>query len=147
VGGGQRRYVAGAAVVDRLNLQGVDDQPDLLHLGLGRVEHLLSQALAFADDLLDRHGADDRPQVAGEDPPGEDGHAVLVLQEAAGRVGDALLIVAHLEGDHGPALERDALLGHALFGHLGLLHGQGQGAHPAAHRHHERAVTGDYPER
>ena len=139
--------VARAAVVDRLDLERVDDQADLFHLRLGGVEDLLGQPLALADDLLDGHGADDRAQVAGEDPSGQHRHVILVLEEAPGRVGDALVVVADLEGDDRPAQQGDPLLGHALLGHLGLLHGQGQRADPGPDRQDEGAVPGDDPER
>jgi len=58
-------------------LQGVDVEADPGHLLLGAVEYLGRQLLAFPDDLLDGHRADDRAQVTGEDPSGEHGHLVL----------------------------------------------------------------------
>ena len=123
---GHRVDVAGVAVVDRLDLQRVDGQADLGHLRLGAVQHLAGQLLPLGDDLLDRHRADDRPQVAGEDPAGQHRHLVLVGQEALAGVDDALVVVADLERDHRPDVQRDALLGHAGLGDLGLAHGQRQ---------------------
>ena len=130
VGCSQCGDVARAAVVDGLDLQRVNHQPDLFHLRLGGVEDLLGQPLALPDDLLHRHRADDGSEVAGEDSPGEHRHVVLVLEEAPGRIGDALVVVTDLEGDDRAAQERDPLLGDALLGHLGLLHGQREGADP-----------------
>ena len=60
--------VARAAIVDGLDLKRVDDQADLFHLWLRRVEDLLGQPLALPDDLLHRHRADDGAEVTGEDP-------------------------------------------------------------------------------
>ena len=51
-------------------------------------------------------------------------HLVLVGQEALPGVDDGFLVVADLERDHRAHVQRDALLGHALLGDLGLLHGQ-----------------------
>jgi hypothetical protein len=126
VGRGHRVDVPRAHVVDRLDLQRVDDQTHLDHLRLGAVEDLGGQLLALGDDLLDGHRSDDRAQMAGEDPPRQHGHLILVRQEALGGVDDALGIVADLERDHRLCLERDPLLGHALLGDLGLPHGQGE---------------------
>jgi hypothetical protein len=78
VGRGHRVDVPRAHVVDRLDLQRVDDQAHLHHLSLGAVEHLSRELLALGDDLLDGHRADDRAQVAGEDPAGENRHLVLI---------------------------------------------------------------------
>ncbi len=82
VGGDHRLDVAHAHVVDRLDLQRVHDQPRLGHLGLRAVEHLGRQLLALGDDLLDSHRADDRAQVTSEDAAGENGHLILVGEEA-----------------------------------------------------------------
>jgi hypothetical protein len=102
--------VAAAHVVDRLDLQRVHQQADLGHLALGGVEHRLGQLLPLGDDLLDRHRADDRAQVAGEDPPGQHRHLVLVGQEALPGVDDGLRVVAHLERDNGLDLSGMACL-------------------------------------
>ena len=145
VRGGHGVDVAGVHVVDRLDLQRVDAEADLGHLRFGAVEDLGGQFLPFGDDLLDRHGADDRAQVAGEDAAGEGGHLVLVGQEALARVDDALVVVADLERDDGPDVQRDALPGDTGLGHLGLAHRQGEVAGLAEERHHERAVADHDP--
>jgi hypothetical protein len=85
--------------------------------------------------------------VAGEDPPGQHRHLILIGQEPLGSVDDALRIVTNLERDHRAHLQGDALLGHALYGDLGLLHREREEAHLPGERQHERAVTGDNPER
>ena len=144
---GEGRDVAGAEVVDALDLQGVDDEADPRHLDLGGVEGLLGQPLALADDLLDGHRPDDRAQVPGEYPPGELTHLVLVVEEPLGCVGDPLEVGADLEGDHGLHLHGDSLLGHALLGDLGLLHREGQVADPGSEGEDEGAVAGDDPKR
>src|SRR6202041_1885786 len=54
--------------------------------------------------------------------------------------------VTHLEGDHRADVQRDALLGHAGLGDLGLLHGKREIARLAETWHDERAVSGDSPE-
>ena len=111
------------------------------HLLLGAVEHLGGQLLTLPDDLLDGHRTDDRAQVAGEDPAGEHRHLVLVRQEPLRGTDDAFGVVADLEGDHRPDVEGNALLGHALFGDLGLAHGQCQKSALAEERDDEGAVT------
>ena len=78
VGRGHRVDVAEPVVVDGLDLQGIDGEADPGHFLLGAVEHLGGELLAFPDDLLYGHRADDRPQVTGEDPAGKHGHLVLV---------------------------------------------------------------------
>ena len=81
--------------------------------------------------------------MAGENSPGQHGHVVLVLQETLCGVGDALVVVAHLEGDHRATQQGDALFGHALFGDLGLLHGEGERGDFVADRQYEGAMAGD----
>ena len=119
VGRGEVLDVAGR-VLDLLDLQAVDDDAELLHLGVAAVLDLLGDLVALADDLLDGQRADDRAQMAGEDPPAQLLHAVLLGQEAAGGVGDRTGVVADLEDGHGAQPQRDALLGHAVLDELGL---------------------------
>jgi hypothetical protein len=138
---------ASAHVVDGLDLQRVDDEPDLGHLRLGAVEHLGGQLLPLGDDFLDGHRADDRAQVTGEDPPGQHRHLVLVGEEALARVDDALLVVADLERDHRPDAHRNPLAGDAGLLDLGLAHGQCEQPNPAQKRVHEGAVPDQDPER
>src|SRR5215470_7055079 len=88
-----------------------------------------------------RHGADDRAEVAGEDPAGEGGHLVLVGQEPLARVDDALVVVADLEGDHRAHVQRDALPGDTGFRHFGLAHGQGEVAGLTEEEEYESAVA------
>ncbi len=84
--------------------------------------------------------------MAGEDPAGQQGHLVLVGQEALARVDDALVVVADLERDDRAHVQRDSLLGHAGLRDLRLAHGQRQVANLAEERGHEGAVAGDDPE-
>jgi hypothetical protein len=120
VRGGHRGDVAGLHVVDGADLQRVDGEPDLGHLGLGAVEHLGGQLLPLGDDLLHGHRTDDGPQVTGEDATGEHAHLVLVGQKPLRRVDNALLVVADLERDHGAHVQRDPLPAHADFRDLSL---------------------------
>jgi hypothetical protein len=99
-----------------------------------------TRLLSLTDDLFDGHRADDGPQVPGEDPPRQDRHAVLVVEEATSGVGDALMVVAHLEGDDGLAQKGDPLLGDALLGDLRFLHGERKRARPRPDRQHEGTV-------
>jgi hypothetical protein len=114
---------------------------------LGAVEHLGGQLLPLGDDLLNGHRADDRAQVPREDAAGQHRHLVLVGQEPLAGVDDGLGVVADLERDDGADVERDALLGDAGLGDLGLPHGKRQIANLAEHRRDEGAVPGDDPER
>src|SRR5258707_254900 len=92
---GNRRGMRGSEVIDVtrrvldfLDLQGIDDDAELLHLGVAAVLDLLSDPVALPDDLLDGEPADDRPQVAGEYPAHQNLHPVLLRQEPAGTVRD-----------------------------------------------------------
>ena len=131
VGGGQVVDVAGG-VLDLLDLQGVDDDAELLHLGVAAVLDLLGHPVPFPDDLLDGQAADDRAEVAGEDAAHQLLHAVLLGQEAAGRVGDRHRVVAHLEDRDGADVEADPLIGDALLDDLGLPQGAATGCGPSA---------------
>ena len=79
--------------------------------------------------------------------PGEGGHLVLVGQAPLARVDDALVVVADLERDDRPDVQRDALPGDTGLGHLGLAHRQGEVAGLAEERKHESAVADHNPER
>ena len=113
------RDVAGR-VLDLLDLQRVDDQAELLHLGARRLAGQLGELLAVADHLLDRHVADDGAEVAGEHVVDPLVHLGLLVEEAAGRVGDGREVVADLVDDDAADAERDALVGDALDGQVGL---------------------------
>ncbi len=83
VGGGQVVDVAGV-VLDLLDLQGVDDDAELLHLGVAAVLDLLGHPVPFPDDLLDGQAADDRAEVAGEDAPDQLLHAASARRGSGG---------------------------------------------------------------
>src|SRR5438132_686220 len=107
-------------VVDLLDLKRIDDQTQLLHFGSGMFTGELREFLAVADHFLDRHVADDRPQVAGEDVVHPLVHLVLLIEEPASRVGDGCVIIANLVDDDRSDLERDALLAHTVDLQVGL---------------------------
>jgi hypothetical protein len=58
-----------------------------------------------------------------------------------------IVVVADLEGDHRPDIQRDALLGDALFSDLALAHGQRQESGLAEEGEDEGAMTCDHAER
>jgi hypothetical protein len=120
---GQVVDVAGG-VLDLLDLERVHHDPELLHLGVAALLHLLGDPVALPDDLLDREPADDRPQVAGEHPADQDLHPVLLGQESSGRVRDRRLVVTDLERCHRADVEPDALIGNALLGDFRLAQGE-----------------------
>ena len=145
-GGGVRAAevldVAGR-VLDLLDLQRVDDQAELLHLGARRLAGQLGELLAVADHLLDRHVADDGAQVTGEDVVDPLVHLVLLVEEAAGRVGDRREVVADLVDDHAADAERDALVRDAVDGQVGLAQVEREPPHGLHAGEHERALAGD----
>ena len=101
VRGGHRVDVAGSmSSIDWICSESIV-RPILSHLGRRGVEDRRGQLLPLGDDLLDGHRADDRAQVAGEDPAGQHRHLRLVGQETLPGVDDALGVVADLEGDDG----------------------------------------------
>ena len=120
--------VAGG-VVDLLDLQRVDDEAELLHLGARRLAGERGELLAVADHLLHGHVADDGAQVAGEHVVHAVVHLVLLVEEAPGRVGDRREVVADLEDHHALDAERDALVGDAVDGQLGLAQVEREAAH------------------
>jgi hypothetical protein len=142
VGQGQVPDVAGR-VVDLLDLEGVDDQAELLHLRPRRLAGQRGQLLPVPDHLLDRHVADDGPQVAGEHVVDPGVHLLLLVEEAAGGVGDRDVVVADLEDDHALDPERDALVGHALDRQRGLAQVERQPPDRLDARQHQRALAGD----
>src|ERR1700678_259021 len=85
--------------------------------------------------------------MTSEDPAGQGGHLILVGQEPLSGVDDAFLVIADLERDDGPYVQRDALLSHALLGNLGLAHGERQKVRLPHERENEGTVAGHYPER
>ena len=119
--------VAGG-VLDLLDLEGVHDDAEFLHLTVAAGDDFLGDPVAFADDLLDREPADDGAQVAREDPPDEFLHPVLFRQEAAGGVGDRHRVVTHLEHRNRANGESDALARDALLDDLRLPQRQRQDA-------------------
>jgi hypothetical protein len=108
-------------VDDLLDLQRVDDEPELLHLVHRRLARLLGQLVAVGDQVLDREAADDRAQVPVEDLADEVVHlrggpvlGRLVVQEARRGVGDRRLVVADLEDRDAAHADRDLLRVDAL---------------------------------
>ncbi len=133
-------------VLDLMDLQGVHDEPQLLHLRAAGGPGLPGELVAVADHVLDRQPAHDGPQMTGEHVVHPLGHQLLLVQESAARVGDRHEVVADLEDDHTPHLQRNALEGHAVHRQLGLLEVQGELAHRLHARHHQRAAPRDDPE-
>src|SRR5207302_10755998 len=60
---------------------------------------LPGELLPVPDHVLDRQPAHDGPQMTGEDVVHTLRHQLLLVQEAAGRVGDRHEVVAHLEDE------------------------------------------------
>src|SRR5215469_3851610 len=85
--------------------------------------------------------------MPGKDAAGKRRHLILVRQEPLAGVDDALLVVAYLERDDRPDVQRDALLGDALLGDLCLAHGQCQVPGLAEEGGNESAVSDDDLER
>ncbi len=133
-------------VDDLLDLQGVDDQPELLHLQSGGGPGLAGEPLAVADHVLDGESADDRPQVSGEDVVDALADQFLLVQEAAGGVGDGDVVVADLEDDHALDPDRDALRGDALDVQFGLVEVQREPPDALQARRDEGPPAGDDPE-
>src|SRR5215469_8902030 len=85
--------------------------------------------------------------MPGKDAAGKRRHLILVRQEPLAGVDDALLVVAYLERDDRANVQRDALLGDAGLGDLGLAHGQREEVGPPDEGEYEGAVAGHDPER
>ena len=94
----------------------------------------LGELLAVADHLLHRHVADDGAQVTGEHVVHPLVHVGLLVEEPSSGVGDRRVVVAHLVDDDATDAERDALVGHALDGEVGLTQVERQPAHDLEHR-------------
>ena len=87
--------------------------------------------------------ADDGAEVAGEDVVDPLVHLCLLVEEASGGVGDGHVVVADLVDDHAADAERDALVGDALDGEVGLAQVEREPAHGLHARQHELALAGD----
>ena len=106
--------VAGG-VLDLLDLERIDDEPELLHLvGRGSLD-LLGHPVAVTDDLLNRESADNRAEVPSEHLRGEPLHPLLLVKEATRRVGDRGVVVADFEDSHSLDSERYAQLRHTAL--------------------------------
>ena len=70
-------------------------------------------------------------------------HLVLLVEEAAGGVGDRRVVVAHLEDHHALDPEGDALVGDAVDAQLGLSKVEREAAHRLHAGDDERALAGD----
>ena len=139
----ERADVAGR-VDDLLDLQRVDHQAELLHLVGARVARGLRELVAVGDQVLDRHRADDRAQVAVEDLADEVVHlALLGLQEAHAGVRDRALVVADLEDRHAAHADRDLLRVDALDLEQRLVGRHAEVLRLLHHGHDERAAAGD----
>jgi hypothetical protein len=135
------RDVAGR-IVDFLNLQRIDDQPELLHLGARRRTCRFRQLVAFANDLFDRQRADDRAQMAGEDVGDAHVHLLLLIQEPACRVRDRGIVVADFIDHDRLEFDRDALPRHAFHRQLRLAQIQRKFPHDLHARQDERSGSG-----
>ncbi len=87
----------GALGGDVLDLEGVQDEALAGEAGLGLLRDLPGEGGPVADDVLDRHPADDGPQRAGQHLLGEADDAVLLLEETLGRGADGVLVAADLD--------------------------------------------------
>jgi hypothetical protein len=131
-------------VDDLLDLQRVDDEPELLHLVHRRLARLLGQLVAVGDQVLDREAADDRAQVPVEDLADEVVHlALLGFEEARGGVRDRAFVVADLEDRHAPDADRDLLRVDAFDLQQRLVGGHAEVLRLLHDRNHERAAAGD----
>ncbi|MDQ0687922.1 hypothetical protein QFZ56_006885 [Streptomyces achromogenes] len=126
-----------------MDLQRVHDQAQLLHLRTAGGTGLPGELLPVADHVLDRQPAHDGPQMTGEDVVHPLRHQLLLVEETPGRVGDRHEVVAHLEDDHAPHPERNALVRHAVHLQFGLVQVERQLAHHLHAGHHQRAAPGD----
>ncbi len=97
-------------VLDLLDLQGVNDDAQFLHLDVAAVLDLLGEPVPLPDDLLYREPADNGAQVPGEDPADQLLHPVLLGQEAPGRVRDRRRVVTDLEHGDGTHVKADPLV-------------------------------------
>ncbi len=130
-------------VLDLVDLQGVHNQTQLLHLRTARGPGLPGELLPVADHVLDRQPAHDGPEMTGEHVVHALRHHLLLVEETPSRVGDRHEVVAHLEDDHAPHLERNALGGHAIHVQFGLVEVQRDLAHRLHSGHHECAAPRD----
>lgn len=90
-------FEVGALGGDVLDLEGVQDQALPGEAGLRLLRDLAGERGTVADDVLDRHPADDGAQRAGEHFLGEADDAVLLLEEALGGGPDRFLAAADLD--------------------------------------------------
>ena len=130
-------------VVDLLNLQRVDDQPELLHLGAGRTARRFGELVALADQIFDGERAADCAQMAREHLLNARVHAVLLVEETARGVGDRREVVTDLVDHHPFDVDRNALLGDARDLELGLAQVERKPAHHLHARNDQRAAAGD----
>jgi hypothetical protein len=129
-------------VVDLLDLERVDDEPELLHVGTRRLAGRARERLAVADHRLDGHAADDCAQVPGEQLLHLRVHPLLAVEEAARGVGDRGEVVRDLEDRHAADAHRDPLVGDALDRERRLAHPERQAADGLEAGQDERPLAG-----
>ncbi len=133
--------VAGG-VVDLLNLQGVDDQAEFLHLRAGTRPGQGRQLLPIPDHILDGELADHRPEMTGEHIVHPGFHLVLLVEEPSGGIGDRGVIVPDLEDHYTAHTHGDSLLGDAVDAQLGGLQVQGEATDILSARHDQDSLPG-----
>ena len=134
--------VAGG-VLDLLDLERVDRQPEPLHLDRRRLARRLGQRVAVPDHVLDRHRPDDRAQVAGEDVVHLHVHLLLLVEEAPRRVRDRLVVVGDLVDHDRLDADADPLRRDALEVELGLVDVEREPPDLLQARQVERALADD----
>jgi len=133
-------------VVDLLDLQRVDDEPELLHLRSGGRARRLGELVALANQILDREAPADRAEMPREHVLNARVHHVLLIEEPARGVRDRREVVADLIDHDGLEMDRDALLCHAVDGEIGFVEVERELTDDLHARDDERAVARDHLE-
>lgn len=137
--------VAGG-VIDFLDLQRVDHQAELFHVGARSRAYAGGELFAVTDHVFDVQAADDGAQVTGEDIAHPLIHLVLLVEEPARGIRDRREIVTDFEDDDAFQTQRDSLGGDALDLQLVLAQIQGKPAYGLDTRNDQGPFAGDDPE-
>lgn len=130
-------------VLDLMDLQRIDDQPEFLHLAAARRPGLTGELLPVPDHVLDGQPAHDGPEMTGEHVVHPLRHHLLLVEESAGRIGDRHEVVAHLEDDNTAHPQGNPLMGDAIDGQFRLVEVERHLPYRLHTGQDERAVPGD----